>query len=379
MSVAAASSLYGRYLEPIGSGFLAFLVVAAVLAVPYVAWSYRRHGRVDPRQVWVAATFALFLLCAWALVLVPFPDRDTICSVRHVDAQLVPFRWIADTLREAEREDTGLAGLITNGPFVVRVFNVALLLPLGVYLRRWWGAGVGRTALVGLLLSLAFEVTQWTGVWGIYHCAYRTFDVDDLMANTLGAVLGWFVAPAVVLVPHRAGATAVSGLFPSLPRRLLAAGLDYVLAGLLGGLLWALLAAVPGFPDAQGPWARAALLVGLVLLALLPPARGRATPGQWLLGLRVDAPDERRARAALVRFAVVWLPVVGLLLLGDALAGEAGISASLLGAWGGVLVWAGALSVLTLRDPGRRGPQDRWSGSSIEDSARAKEHTEASG
>ena len=33
MSVAAASSLYGRYLEPIGSGFLAVLVVAAVLTV----------------------------------------------------------------------------------------------------------------------------------------------------------------------------------------------------------------------------------------------------------------------------------------------------------------------------------------------------------
>lgn len=230
MTLAAASSLYGRYLEPIGSGFVAFLVLAAALAVPYVAWSYRRRGRVDPRQVWVAATFALFLLCAWALVLVPFPDRDTICSVRHVDAQLVPLRWVADTLREAGREGTGLAGLVSNGPFVVRVFNVALLLPLGVFLRRWWGASLGRTALVGLLLSLAFELTQWTGVWGIYPCAYRTFDVDDLMANTLGAVLGWLVAPAIVLVPRRAGAPAVPGLYPSLPRRLLAAALDYVLA-----------------------------------------------------------------------------------------------------------------------------------------------------
>lgn len=371
MTLAAASSLYGRYLEPIGSGFVAFLVLAAALAVPYVAWSYRRRGRVDPRQVWVAATFALFLLCAWALVLVPFPDRDTICSVRHVDAQLVPLRWVADTLREAGREGTGLAGLVSNGPFVVRVFNVALLLPLGVFLRRWWGASLGRTALVGLLLSLAFELTQWTGVWGIYPCAYRTFDVDDLMANTLGAVLGWLVAPAIVLVPRRAGAPAVPGLYPSLPRRLLAAALDYVLAALVGGLLWALAASAAGLPAATGTWARAALLLGLLLVALAPPAAGRSTPGQWLLGLRVVATGMSPARSALVRFAVVWIPVVCLLTAGDALPVGSGSSTGLLGAWGAVVLWVVLLAVLTYRDGARRGPQDRWSGSTVEEIARS--------
>lgn len=62
----------------------------------------------------------------------------------------------------------------------------------------------GRGFLVaiasGLLVSAAVEFTQLTGVWGIYPCAYRVFDVVDLMTNTSGALLGSLLA---LLVPRR--------------------------------------------------------------------------------------------------------------------------------------------------------------------------------
>lgn len=34
---------------------------------------------------------------------------------------------------------------------------------------------------------------QGTGVFGFFKCLYRLFDVDDLMLNTSGAVLGFLV------------------------------------------------------------------------------------------------------------------------------------------------------------------------------------------
>lgn len=34
-----------------------------------------------------------------------------------------------------------------------------------------------------------------TGLYGIYNCAYRLFDIDDLFLNTLGGVIGFIIAP----------------------------------------------------------------------------------------------------------------------------------------------------------------------------------------
>ncbi len=41
------------------------------------------------------------------------------------------------------------------------------------------------------MLSLFFEITQLTGLYFIYPYAYRVFDVDDLIINTLGGIIGY--------------------------------------------------------------------------------------------------------------------------------------------------------------------------------------------
>ena len=63
-------------------------------------------------------------------------------------------------------------------------------MPLGCFVRMLWGRGVVVSTATGLAVSAMIETTQITGVWGIYPCPYRVFDVDDLLANTSGALLG---------------------------------------------------------------------------------------------------------------------------------------------------------------------------------------------
>ena len=54
------------------------------------------------------------------------------------------------------------------------------------------------------LLSLFFELTQLTGLYFIYPRPYRLFDVDDLMINMLGGILGYFIMNTLkVLRPSR--------------------------------------------------------------------------------------------------------------------------------------------------------------------------------
>ncbi len=45
--------------------------------------------------------------------------------------------------------------------------------------------------------SLFFELTQLTGIFGIYKYAYRLFDVDDLILNTSGGIIGYYLVPIV--------------------------------------------------------------------------------------------------------------------------------------------------------------------------------------
>src|SRR5690625_7064385 len=57
---------------------------------------------------------------------------------------------------------------------------------------------VKRMFIVGFPVSLFFEITQISGLYGIYTCPYRLFNVDDLILNTLGSVIGFLVAPTIL-------------------------------------------------------------------------------------------------------------------------------------------------------------------------------------
>src|SRR5699024_7302988 len=50
---------------------------------------------------------------------------------------------------------------------------------------------------MAVLLSALIEVTQYTGAWGLYPCGVRIADIEDLIANSLGAWIGALVAPVL--------------------------------------------------------------------------------------------------------------------------------------------------------------------------------------
>ncbi len=82
------------------------------------------------------------------------------------------------------------------------VLNVIMFVPYGVLvplLRRSTDA-VARLALAAACASLAIELTQL--VIGLTLGSRRTVDVNDLIANTAGALLGLLVLRLAVPVPE---------------------------------------------------------------------------------------------------------------------------------------------------------------------------------
>lgn len=179
-------------------GFIGFIVIGSIVLLPYALVQHTRHGRIDGRQVFVLGAFLLYACLAVAAVMLPLPDPSAPRLEQTV--QLVPLQWIDDI--GAEMHKYGLAPTVANAlatqTFQQAALNVLLFVPLGMYLRATWRRGaIGATA-VGAVVSLTIEIAQLTANFGTAPFVYRIFDVDDIMNNTVGALLGWVVASAVL-------------------------------------------------------------------------------------------------------------------------------------------------------------------------------------
>ena len=119
----------------------------------------------------------------------PFPDPSQMsCPVPSAAPQLRPFDYVAP-MAALIREGAGLAEWFNSRWVLAAIMNFVVCAVIGLC----WGlrgGGVATAALFGLGLSLACELSQLTGVWGLFPCAYRSFNVDDLMLNTLGVCAG---------------------------------------------------------------------------------------------------------------------------------------------------------------------------------------------
>lgn len=305
-------------------GFLAFPLVALLLALPYALYQYRRFGAISVWKTFVVFTFILYCLCAVSLIVFPLPkDPSQIVEIAQTP-QLQPFHFV-EQIRETT--DFSWADRSTWGPTLKAraayeaYFNVLLTVPLGAYLCylfrcRWW-----MTLLIGMATTLLFETSQLTGLFGIYDHPYRLFDVDDLILNTTGTMLGfWLMIPLAWALPsmdevneqaRERGSSRVS-----LTRRVLAAAVDLAVLAELFVLAWIMFSptdaqiakALAVDPSRAGAKALAfrfigglfadpmtalllALAIGAVLFAVIPMASKGRTIGKALVGIRIVKAD----------------------------------------------------------------------------------------
>jgi glycopeptide antibiotics resistance protein len=173
-------------------GLLAFVAVWATILVPQLITQFAKHGRVNPRGLLVSGAVTLYSCLALAVVLLPLPGPNTPRLSQTI--QLEPFQWVTDIHTELLKHGEPLSHALLTQTFQQVAMNVLLFVPLGLIARLLWKRGAIGTLLIGFAFSLAIEITQLTANFGTAPFAYRIFDVDDLMTNTTGAVMGWIVA-----------------------------------------------------------------------------------------------------------------------------------------------------------------------------------------
>lgn len=175
------------------------LVVALLLFIPVAAVQYRLDGRLGPSDLFVLVTAAIYALALWTYTLLPVPEHGSFaCQGRQTEL----LAFVGDIRRELEVVQ-GASGLLRDPVFLQVALNVVLFLPFGFFVRWILGRGFLVATVLGFATSLLIETTQTTGVWGVYDCAYRLFDVDDLVTNTTGAFLGSVVSAVVIRKRHQ--------------------------------------------------------------------------------------------------------------------------------------------------------------------------------
>lgn len=195
------------FIEPLKIATLVFPVVTFLLTFPYIVYQYRKKGSMSFLYSVLVFLFVYYLMCAYFLVILPLPDIETITASYRDMMQLTPFQFVNDLMREWKLDvlnpKTYLYAL-TQPVFTQLVFNVFLTIPFGIFLRYFFNLSALKTLIATFFMSLFFEVSQLSGLFFIYSGPYRLFDIDDLILNTLGGTLGYFLAPFFTfLIPSK--------------------------------------------------------------------------------------------------------------------------------------------------------------------------------
>jgi glycopeptide antibiotics resistance protein len=157
----------------------------ALLAAVLVAWRAVARGRPAP-QALARALLALYLGWIISMTFFPLPTDPAIIKVRAAKtgfhANLVPFHTI---VLQAEYESTWQKVRQLGG-------NVLVFVPFGVLL-PWAAPGFARLRrllLAGIAFSVAIELGQ-LAVSAALGYTYRVSDVDDVILNVTGVLLGY--------------------------------------------------------------------------------------------------------------------------------------------------------------------------------------------
>ncbi len=303
------------YVRVLTQAMFIYPLIVLIVTIPYVIYNYFKYGSVWSIRIFVVYSFILYMLCVYCLVIFPLPSAQEAAKLHGHKRELEALQFIPKIFQQVhiEKDDPRTwINLLKSPAFMTNLLNVFMTIPFGMYLHYYFKKGVVKTTIYSFFLSLFFELTQLSGLYFIYKGSYRLFAVDDLIFNTMGGFLGFFIVwPFMAFLPSREEIDATSyerGKSISLPRRLVSLMIDLGLLGVVVGVL-----------RQFGIFISRVEFYGIVVLvyfSILPIfTRGR-TIGKFLTKTRIRGKKKARAlpwysyflRYGSLELIVFWIP-----------------------------------------------------------------------
>lgn len=171
---------------------LVWPLLSLLLSVPVLVVLYRRDGWLPLTTVFAVYASILYAAGLVCFTLYPLPTGDSGPGITYgIPPQWVPLNSVADIAHG------GLKAALQV------LFNIALFVPLGFIARTLLKLKFPLALALSFTATCLVETAQLTGLFGVYPFAYRTFDVDDILWNTLGGVIGWGLGHLAVKLTQR--------------------------------------------------------------------------------------------------------------------------------------------------------------------------------
>lgn len=162
-----------------------------VLLVPIyylVRFKILKCNTSDKKREIIMLIFLLYMIALTSQAILPkfVIDLDGIHNIERGTHRinLVPFKFLGDIYNE-----TILKGDIVF--FLINIVgNIVLFVPLGFCFPLLWNIPYDKVMLIGFCYSLFIELTQMF--------MPRVSDVDDLILNYIGVVIGVFIHSIVI-------------------------------------------------------------------------------------------------------------------------------------------------------------------------------------
>ena len=165
--------------ESIMNGFVLYLKILPLILIITAGFLSVKKTGIRPVQLIGTQCLLLYLICLIEVVLFPLPDIEDIAYMHGYKGQFIPFNFLSDIAN-----DRSLTSVLQV------LLNILMTIPFGFFFKFFQNMKIRNIILLTFLLSLTIELAQLTGLFFTYPGSYRLFDVDDLIANTLGGFLG---------------------------------------------------------------------------------------------------------------------------------------------------------------------------------------------
>ena len=164
-----------------------FLLIFAII-------DFMRHGKKNILKRFIFYSFIYYILNVIQLTTggICIPPKE---EFRIVTYNFIPFRFLYDWIQKYN--STGFSWFFLKA-VKLTVYNFIMLFPLGVYLPLLFGVKDIRRATMYLFLT-TLTIETYQAIFSYFGLVMmRTFNVDDLILNTLGGVLGYYTYKALI-------------------------------------------------------------------------------------------------------------------------------------------------------------------------------------
>lgn len=155
-----------------------YLINFALLALIYFLFFYKRWIKKSKKDLVIKTLMYIYIVMVLFVTLMPFPIPFGATNNLFLEsANFVPFRDLISNYNGAVREI---------------ILNVVMMMPFGFLYPIIKRKNILNTVVSTLIFSLIIESSQLLSAWW-GSLDSRSFDVTDLITNTLGGLIGFLI------------------------------------------------------------------------------------------------------------------------------------------------------------------------------------------